>query len=112
MDYAEFSRLCETTVRAFLGRIPAKYREDFEYLLTGGEQRMAVTNLAVTLVDDQVPVTPAECEDVRRLLEYLKEPTDKLDQLNVIPTHDRAREQAATKIHCRNEAATGLDSVG
>lgn len=46
---------------------------------------MAVNDLLLTLVDDQVPVTPAEREDVRRLLEYLKEPTDKLDRLNVVP---------------------------
>jgi hypothetical protein len=84
MDYPEFSELAHTTVTRFLDRVPARYREAFESLLIGGEQRMAVTNLAITLVDDQVPVTPVEREDVRRLLEFLKEPTDKLDQLNVV----------------------------
>lgn len=84
MDYPEFSELTYTMVTNFLDRIPGKYRKDFEYLLIGGEDRMAVTNLAVTLADDQVPVTPAERDDVRRLLEYLKESTDRLDHLNVV----------------------------
>lgn len=86
MDYPEFSELTHTTVTRLLDRVPAKYREGFESLLIGGELRMAVNDLLTTLVDDQVPVTPAEQVNVRRLLEYLKEPTDKLDQLNVIPT--------------------------
>jgi len=85
MDYAEFSQLCETTVTTFLDRVPARYREGFESLLIGGEQRMALTDLFLTLVDDQVPVTPAERENIRRLLEYLKEPTDSLGRLNVVP---------------------------
>jgi hypothetical protein len=84
MDYPEFSELARTTLTRFLDRVPAKYREGFESLLTGGELRMAVNDLLVTLVDDQVPVTSADREDVRLLLKYLKEPTDKLDRLNVV----------------------------
>jgi len=85
MDYAEFSQLANTTLDAFLGRVPARYREGLESLIIGGEQRLAVTNLATTLVADQVPVTTAERDGVRRLLEYLNEPIDNLDALNVSP---------------------------
>lgn len=84
MDYPEFSDLTYATVNNFLDRVPAKYRKGFEYLLIGGEERLAVNDLAATLVQDQVPVTPAERDDVRRLLEFLKEPTDRLDHLNVV----------------------------
>jgi len=85
MEPAEFSELTHRTTANLVGRIPARYREAMEGLLIGGEMRLVVTNLAITLVDDQVPVTAAERDDVRRLLEHLKEPTDNLARLNVVP---------------------------
>jgi hypothetical protein len=70
-------------VTRLLDRVPTAHRDGFASLLAGGELRMAVEDLLTTLVDDQVPVTPAEREDVRRLLEYLKQPLDKLDHLHI-----------------------------
>jgi len=83
MEDWQFHELIVTTVSRFLHRIPVKYVGGFEAELGGGEYALAVENLVLTLVNDKVPVTPAEKEDLRRLVEYLNEPTAALDDLTL-----------------------------
>ena len=85
MGQWEFHELAETMVNRFISRIPAKYVDGFEAELDGGEYRIAIENLVLTLVNDKVPVAPAERDDIRRLLDYLSEPTAALDGLTVTP---------------------------
>lgn len=85
MEYDEFAELAEQTIEQLLDRIPERYRKPIGSLMYAGEEREAVTNLAATVADDQVPVTADERDDLRRLLEYLKEPTGTLSRLNVAP---------------------------
>jgi hypothetical protein len=85
MEQWEFHELAQATVNRFLDRIPTKYVGGFESELDGGEYSTAVENLLLTLVDDRVPVTRDEQEDLRRLLDYLKQPISKLDQLTLSP---------------------------
>jgi hypothetical protein len=44
---------------------------------------MAVENLLLTLVNDTVPVTPTEHEDLRRPLDHPNWPTSKLTVLTL-----------------------------
>jgi frataxin-like iron-binding protein CyaY len=83
MEQSEFHELTEATVARFLDRIPARYVDGFEAELDGGEYTMAVENLVLTLVNDKVPVTQSEQEDLRQLLDYLNQPTSKLDDLTM-----------------------------
>ncbi len=83
MDNAEFTELTEATVRGLLNRVPAKYREGFQVALDGGELTIAVEGLMMTLVDDQVPVTRTEHDNLALLLAHLKQPSSALNRLNV-----------------------------
>src|SRR5436190_14796808 len=53
----------------------------FEAELDGGEYSTAIENLVLTLINDKVPVSQREQEDLRRLLDYLRQPTTELDGL-------------------------------
>ncbi len=81
MSQQEFHELAHRMVVGFLPRIPDRYVEGFEAELDGGEYALAVENLVLTLVNDRVPVTTAEREDLHRLLDYLNQPTTALDGL-------------------------------
>ena len=83
MEYAEFSDLASSTIRGLTDRIPAKYHEGFDLLLYGGELRLAVEDLLATLEDDQIQITPAERDNLVRMLAYLKEPASRLERIRV-----------------------------
>lgn len=86
MEQREFAGLTEAIVVRFLPRIPARYVRGFEQEIRAGEYSLAVENLVLTLVNDQIPVTPPEQEDLRRLLEHLHQPLDALDGLTLTPS--------------------------
>ncbi|MGH3739016.1 MAG: hypothetical protein ACRDT6_25975 [Micromonosporaceae bacterium] len=83
MEYWEFSELTQATIRGTYDRIHARYHDGFEGLFVGGELRLAVEELLGGLVRFNTPITPAERDDLARILAYLKEPASKLDRLNV-----------------------------
>ena len=83
MDQSEFHELTEATVNQVLDRIPSKYIPGFEAMLDGGEYSMAVEDLVLTLINNQVPATGAEQESLLRLLVYLRQPTTTLDDLTL-----------------------------
>lgn len=58
MEQREFAGLTEAIVVRFLPRIPARYVRGFEQEIRAGEYNLAVENLVLTLVNDQIPVTP------------------------------------------------------
>ena len=84
MQQWEFHELAQAIVTRFLDRVPARYVDGFEAALDGGEYSMAVEDLVLTLVNDKVPVTPVEREDLHRLLDYLNQPVDALDGLTLV----------------------------
>jgi hypothetical protein len=88
MEYAEFSDLTRQTISGLLDRIPAKYHEGLQSLLIGGELRLAVDQLMKGLERLQIPVTPAERDDLARMLAYLKEPASRLDGLLIASEAD------------------------
>jgi hypothetical protein len=79
MQQWEFHELARATVERLLARVPAQYRAGFEAELDGGEYVLAVEELVLTLIRDQVPVAPAELDDLRRLLAHLRQPLTRLD---------------------------------
>lgn len=83
MDDAEIDDLIERIVELFLPRVPPRYVDGFESMMDAGEYALAVDDLVATLVVENVPVTPAERDDLRRLLEATNEPTDRLDRLTL-----------------------------
>jgi len=86
MSHQEFHELAHSTVVGFLPRIPDRYVEGFEAELDGGEYALAVENLVLTLVNDQVPVTSAEWEKLHQLLAYLNTPAAVMDGLTAAPS--------------------------
>lgn len=88
MEQREFHDLAQATVTSFLPRVSAKYVSGLEAELDGGEYSTAVENLVLTLVNDKVPVSPAERDDLKRLVAYLDQPVGTLDELTVVPHED------------------------
>jgi hypothetical protein len=83
MEQWEFHDLTKATVNRFLPRVPPRYVRGFERVLHAGEFSMAVDDLVLTLVNNRVPVTASEQEDLRRLLDHLNRPTSTLDELTM-----------------------------
>ncbi len=88
MEYEEFDTLTRATVRGFMGRLPEKYHDGFNGMLFAGELRLAVDQLTKGLERLQIPVTPAERDNLVRMLAYLKEPASRLDGLTIASESD------------------------
>lgn len=88
MELWEFNELAESTINSFKSRVPAELVDGYESMLAGGELSMAVEDLVDTVSADRIPVTEAERDLLRRLLEYLGQPTGELDTLNIRPAEE------------------------
>jgi hypothetical protein len=67
----------------FAGRVPAQTLETIELMRSGGEYGELTIELAASLAAHQVPVTAAERDELRALLEAMGMPTDPIGRLNV-----------------------------
>lgn len=83
MDYAEFADITEATIRGMYDRLPAASQRAFDSLFVGGELRFAVEKLLTGLTNLNISITPAERANLVRMLDYLHEPSTKLEKLHV-----------------------------
>lgn len=81
MEYWEFCEKTEDIVQVMLPRIPQKFVESFEELLSAGETSMAVENLLWTLADDDIAVSPNERDALDQLVSYLRGVNTQYDRL-------------------------------
>ncbi|MGH3740359.1 MAG: hypothetical protein ACRDT1_03375 [Micromonosporaceae bacterium] len=90
MNHAEFHDLVESTIRGMYDRIPERYHEGFEIAFKVGELGPAVEELLGGLQRFDTPITPAERDNLTRVLNYLNEPVSRLDGIAVtyVPSRD------------------------
>lgn len=83
MDEYEIARQASSLPRRFAGRIPPQTLEIIELMEGGGEYGELTIELAASLAAHNTPVTAAERDELRALLEAMKMPADPIDKLNV-----------------------------
>ncbi|HEU4426195.1 MAG TPA: hypothetical protein VFR67_26960 [Pilimelia sp.] len=83
MDYAQVHALTTSTIRGMYDRIPAQYHNGFEVAFGAGELRQAVDMLIGGLKRFHTPITPAERDNLARVLRHLEEPESRLAGINV-----------------------------
>ena len=83
MDENEIARRASSLPRRFADRIPVRTREIIELMEGGGEYGELTIELAASLAAHHVPVTAAERDELRGLLEAMHMPTDPIADLNV-----------------------------
>lgn len=83
MDENEIARRASSLPRRFAGRVPSRTLELIELMNGGGEYGELAIELAASLAAHQVPVTAAERDELRELLEAMGMPTDPIGALNV-----------------------------
>jgi len=83
MDLHEIARRASSLPRRFSDRVPPQTREDIELMNEGGEYGELTIELAASLAAHQAPVTAAERDELRALLEAMEMPTDPIAKLNV-----------------------------
>lgn len=81
----EFRPLALQVIDGFKARISHDGLSLLEYPLSGGELGLAIEDLVGVIVDEGVPVTITEREQLRGLLNYLEQPSNIVDQLRVEP---------------------------
>ena len=83
MDENEIARRASSLPRRFADRVPSRTLELIELMNGGGEYGELTIELAASLAAHQAPVTAAERDELRELLEAMGMPTDPIAALNV-----------------------------
>jgi hypothetical protein len=83
MDEYEIAQQASSLPRRFADRIPPDTLEIIELMEGGGEYGELTIELAASLAAHHVPVSAAERDELRALLEAMGMPTDPIGQLNV-----------------------------
>lgn len=83
MDENEIARRASSLPARFADRIPARTLEIIRLMDGGGEYGELTIELAASLAAQHSPVTAAERDELRALLEAMSMPTDPIGELNV-----------------------------
>ena len=83
MTEAEIIERAETLPDRFADRVTRKHVVEHQAMRGGGEYGELTIELAASLAKHRTPVTPAERDELRELLEAMRMPTDPISQLNV-----------------------------
>ena len=83
MDEYEIAQRASSLPHRFADRIPQQTLEIIELMDGGGEYGEMTIELAASLAAHKTPVTAAERDELRALLEAMSMPTDPIEQLNV-----------------------------
>jgi hypothetical protein len=83
MDQNEIARRASSLPARFADRIPAQTLEIIRLMDGGGEYGELTIELAASLAAEHAPVTAAERDELRALLEAMRMPTDPIAKLNV-----------------------------
>jgi hypothetical protein len=88
MDQDDFYDLTDAVVERLLPRMPQRFLDVYEGMQTAGEYWRLVQGLVWVLVDDQVPVTGEERDQLFQMVNHLKDNEEmlaKLAELRVPP---------------------------
>jgi len=83
MEDSEIARRASGLPRRFAGRIPSQTLDIVALMNGGGEYGELTIELAASLAAHQTPVSAAERDELRELLEATGMPTDPIGALNV-----------------------------
>jgi hypothetical protein len=83
MNENEIARRASSLPRRFADRVPPRTLEIMELMDGGGEYGELTIELAASLAAHHAPVTAAERDELRALLEAMDLPTDPIAELNV-----------------------------
>ena len=83
MDQNEIARRASSLPARFADRIPARTLEIIRLMDGGGEYGELTIELAASLAAQHAPVTAAERDELRALLEAMRMPADTIADLNV-----------------------------
>ena len=83
MDEHEIARRASALPDRFAGRVPQNTLDILKLMDGGGEYGELTIELAASLAAHKTPVTAAERDELRALLEAMRMPTDPIGQLNV-----------------------------
>jgi hypothetical protein len=83
MDQNEIARRASSLPARFADRIPAQTLEIIRLMDGGGEYGELTIELTASLAAQHAPVTAAERDELRALLEAMRMPTDPIAKLNV-----------------------------
>ena len=83
MDENEIARRASSLPARFADRIPDRTLEIIRLMDGGGEYGELTIELAASLAAQHTPVTAAERDELRALLEAMRMPTDPIGELNV-----------------------------
>ena len=83
MDDKEIARRASSLPRRFADRVPPQTLEIMQLMDGGGEYGELTIELAASLAAHHTPVTAAERDELRALLEAMGMPTDPIAELNV-----------------------------
>jgi hypothetical protein len=83
MNESEIIRRAEALPGRFAARLPAQTLASLRLMEAGGEYGELVIELAATLAARSAPVTAAERDELRDLLDATGMPTDPIGQLTV-----------------------------
>jgi hypothetical protein len=83
MDSREIARRASSLPQRFADRVPPHTLESIELMNEGGEYGELTIELAASLAAHRAPVTAAERDELRALLEAMDMPTDPIEKLNV-----------------------------
>jgi hypothetical protein len=92
MDQDDFYDLTDAVVERLLPRMPQRFLDVYEGMQTAGEYWRLVQGLVWVLVDDQVPVTGEERDQLFQMVNHLKDNEEmlaKLAELRVPPEGER-----------------------
>jgi hypothetical protein len=83
MDQYEIAQRASALPAQFAERVAPGTLESIQLMNEGGEYEDLTIELAASLAADGAPVTAAERDELRALLEAMQMPTDPIGQLNV-----------------------------
>ncbi len=83
MDENEIARRASSLPARFAGRIPDRTLEIIRLMDGGGEYGELTIELAASWAGQQTPVTAAERDELRALLDAMRMPTDTIGELNI-----------------------------
>lgn len=81
MDQHDFHELTDTVVERLLPRMPQRFLDVYEGMQAAGEYWRLVQGLVWVLVDDRVPVSAQEREQLHRMVHHLKDNEEMLAKI-------------------------------
>lgn len=83
MEIREFIQLVNTTIDRLTPKLEARPADRIRRSAEAGAWEVAIPELVAVLANEQIPVSPADRDDLNRLITQLGEPVEDIDRLIV-----------------------------